>query len=76
MAAVDEEAYRRVITRLKDFFSLILLDCGTGLQDPAAAAIAGADQVVLLTDAQPATASLVAESTELLHQWAGRSPSW
>ncbi|HET7017599.1 MAG TPA: EsaB/YukD family protein [Streptosporangiaceae bacterium] len=70
MAAVDEEAYRRVITRLKDFFSLILLDCGTGLQDPAlAAAIAGADQVVLLTDAQPATASLVAESTELLHQW-------
>jgi MinD-like ATPase involved in chromosome partitioning or flagellar assembly len=70
MAALDEDAYRRVITRLKDFFSLILLDCGTGLQDPAlAAAIAAADQVVLLTDAQPATASLVAESTELLHQW-------
>ncbi len=70
MRALDEEAYRRVVTRLKDFFSLILLDCGTGLQDPAlAAAIAGADQVVLLTDAQPATASLVAESTELLHQW-------
>lgn len=70
MRALDEDAYRRVLTRLKDFFSLILLDCGTGLQDPAlAAAIAGADQVVLLTDAQPATASLVAESTELLHQW-------
>jgi MinD-like ATPase involved in chromosome partitioning or flagellar assembly len=70
MTALDEDAYRRVITRLKDFFSLVLLDCGTGLQDPAlAAAIAGADQVVLLTDAQPATASLVAESTELLHQW-------
>ena len=70
MTALDEDAYRRVITRLKDFFSLILLDCGTGLQDPAlAAAIAGADQVVLLTDSQPATASLVAESTELLHQW-------
>ncbi|MDR2988008.1 MAG: hypothetical protein LBV34_24540 [Nocardiopsaceae bacterium] len=70
MTVLDEGAYRRVITRLKDFFSLILLDCGTGLQDPAlAAAIAAADQVVLLTDAQPATASLVAESTELLHQW-------
>lgn len=70
MAALDEEAYGRVITRLKDFFSLILLDCGTGLQDPASlAAIAAADQVVVLTDAQPATASLVAESTELLHQW-------
>ncbi|MGN6681690.1 MAG: EsaB/YukD family protein [Streptosporangiaceae bacterium] len=70
MTALDEDAYRRVITRLKDFFSLVLLDCGTGLQDPAlAAAIAASDQVVLLTDAQPATASLVAESTELLHQW-------
>jgi MinD-like ATPase involved in chromosome partitioning or flagellar assembly len=70
MAALDEDAYARVIARLKDFFSLILLDCGTGLQDPAsAAAIAAADQVVLLTDAQPATASLVAESAELLHQW-------
>lgn len=70
MAALDESAYRQVITRLKDFFSLILLDCGTGLQDPAsAAAIATADQVLLVTDAQPATASLVAESTRLLHQW-------
>jgi MinD-like ATPase involved in chromosome partitioning or flagellar assembly len=70
MAALDESAYRQLITRLKDFFSLILLDCGTGLQDPAsAAAIAAADQVLLVTDAQPATASLVAESTRLLHQW-------
>jgi MinD-like ATPase involved in chromosome partitioning or flagellar assembly len=69
MAALDEDAYRRVIARLKDFFSLILLDCGTGLQDPAsAAAIAAADQVVLVTDAQPATASLVAQSAELLQQ--------
>jgi MinD-like ATPase involved in chromosome partitioning or flagellar assembly len=70
MATLDEEAYRRVIARLKNFFSLILLDCGTGLQDSAsAAAIAAADQVVLLTDAQPATASLVAQSAELLQQW-------
>jgi MinD-like ATPase involved in chromosome partitioning or flagellar assembly len=69
MSELDEDSYRRVITRLKDFFSLILLDCGTGLQDPAsAAAIAAADQVVLLTDAQPATASLVAQSADLLHQ--------
>ena len=67
MAALDERAYRQVITRLKDFFSVILLDCGTGLQDPAsAAAIAAADHVVLVTDAQPATASLVAESATLL----------
>ena len=32
MAALDERAYRQVITRLKDFFSVILLDCGTGFQ--------------------------------------------
>jgi MinD-like ATPase involved in chromosome partitioning or flagellar assembly len=69
MSELDEGSYHRVITKLKDFFSLILLDCGTGLQDPAsAAAIAAADQVVLLTDAQPATASLVAQSAELLRQ--------
>jgi MinD-like ATPase involved in chromosome partitioning or flagellar assembly len=69
MASLDEDAYRRVITRLKDFFSLILLDCGTGLQDPAsAAAVAAADQVLLLTDAHPATASLVAQSAEMLQQ--------
>ena len=70
MAALDQAAYQRLITRLKDFFSPIRLDCGTGLQDPAStAAIATAHQVLLLTDAQPATASLVAESAELLHQW-------
>ena len=67
MTALDEDSYRRVITRLKDFFSLILLDCGTGLQDHAArAAIAAADQVVLITDGEPATASLVAQAAELL----------
>jgi MinD-like ATPase involved in chromosome partitioning or flagellar assembly len=69
MAALDEAAYGQVITRLKDFFSLILLDCGTGLQDPAsAAAVAAADQVLLLTDAHPATASLVAQSADMLQQ--------
>jgi MinD-like ATPase involved in chromosome partitioning or flagellar assembly len=70
MAALDQDAYQRLITRLKDFFSLIILDCGTGLQDPASlAAIETAHQVLLLTDAQPSTASLVAESAELLRQW-------
>jgi MinD-like ATPase involved in chromosome partitioning or flagellar assembly len=70
MAALDQDAYQRLITRLKDFFSLIMLDCGTGLQDPASlAAIETAHQVLLLTDAQPSTASLVAESAELLRQW-------
>jgi MinD-like ATPase involved in chromosome partitioning or flagellar assembly len=67
MARLDEEAYRRVIRRLQDLVGLLVLDCGTGLQEPAArAAIASADQLVLVTDAEPATASLVVEAAELL----------
>ena len=46
---------------------VLVLDCGTGLQEPAArAAQAAADQIVLISDAHPATASLVAEAAELL----------
>lgn len=67
MARLDEDAYRRVIRRLQDMVGLLVLDCGTGLQEPAArAAIASADQLVLVTDAEPATASLVVEAAELL----------
>ncbi|HUY61722.1 MAG TPA: EsaB/YukD family protein [Candidatus Dormibacteraeota bacterium] len=67
MARLNETAYLRVIARLKEFFGVVLLDCGTGLQEPAArAAIAASDQVVLITDAEPATASLVAEAAQLL----------
>jgi MinD-like ATPase involved in chromosome partitioning or flagellar assembly len=67
MERLDEDAYTKVIQRLKEFFSIVLLDCGTGLQEPAAqAAIATCDQVVLITDGEPATASLVAEAASLL----------
>lgn len=67
MARLDEEGYRTVIERLKTYVGVILLDCGTGLQEPAArAAIASCDQLVLITDAEPATASLVAEASRLL----------
>ncbi len=46
---------------------VLVLDCGTGLQEPAArAAQAAADQIVLISDAHPSTASLVAEAAELL----------
>ena len=46
---------------------VLVLDCGTGLQEPAArAAQAAADQLVLISDAHPSTASLVAEAAELL----------
>ena len=68
MAQLNEESYARVIARLQSMVGVLVLDCGTGLQEPAAraAAQAAADQLVLLSDAHPATASLVAEAAELL----------
>jgi MinD-like ATPase involved in chromosome partitioning or flagellar assembly len=67
MAQLNEESYRRVISRLQSMVGVLVLDCGTGLQEPAArAAQAAADQIVLLSDAHPATASLVAEAADLL----------
>jgi MinD-like ATPase involved in chromosome partitioning or flagellar assembly len=67
MAQLDEPGYRTVITRLKEYVGVIILDCGTGLQEPAAkAALTTCDQIVLVTDAEPATASLVAEASTLL----------
>jgi MinD-like ATPase involved in chromosome partitioning or flagellar assembly len=67
MAQLNEESYRRVIARLQTMVGVLVLDCGTGLQEPAArAAQAAADQIVLISDAHPATASLVAEAAELL----------
>jgi MinD-like ATPase involved in chromosome partitioning or flagellar assembly len=67
MARLDEAAYRRVIQRLQELVGILVLDCGTGIQEPAAlAAQACADQFVLVTDAHPATASLVVEAAERL----------
>jgi MinD-like ATPase involved in chromosome partitioning or flagellar assembly len=67
MAQLNEESYRRVIGRLQTMVGVLVLDCGTGLQEPAArAAQAAADQIVLVSDAHPSTASLVAEAAELL----------
>jgi MinD-like ATPase involved in chromosome partitioning or flagellar assembly len=67
MAQLNEESYARVISRLQTMVGVLVLDCGTGLQEPAArAAQAAADQIVLISDAHPATASLVAEAAELL----------
>jgi MinD-like ATPase involved in chromosome partitioning or flagellar assembly len=60
---LDEEAYRRLFARLGDLVGTLILDCGTGLDSPAArAALACADQLVLVTDGEPDTASLVAEA--------------
>lgn len=67
MAQLDEAAYTDLVGGLKRFVGMVVLDCGTGLQEPAArAAIKAADQVVLVTDDQPAAASLVAEAAPLL----------
>ena len=67
MAQLNEESYARVISRLQSMVGVLVLDCGTGLQEPAArAAQAAADQLVLISDAHPSTASLVAEAAELL----------
>jgi MinD-like ATPase involved in chromosome partitioning or flagellar assembly len=67
MARLDETAYRRVIERLQDKVGIVVLDCGTGLHDPAArAALAAADQILLVSDAHPSTASLVTEAAQEL----------
>jgi len=73
MARLDEHAYTRVIRRLQELVGVVLLDCGTGLQEPAAlAALKTSDQVVLVSDAEPATASLVAEASRRLAQAPGQ----
>lgn len=67
MARLDERAYVRVIGCLQEVAGVVILDCGTGLQEPPArAALATAEQVVLVTDAEPATASIVAEAARSL----------
>jgi MinD-like ATPase involved in chromosome partitioning or flagellar assembly len=69
MARLDEDDYTRVIRRLQDMVGLVILDCGTGLHEPASrAALGAADQVLLVTDAEPATASLVTEAAALLRR--------
>jgi MinD-like ATPase involved in chromosome partitioning or flagellar assembly len=66
---LDADAYTRVVRRLQQMVGVIVLDTGTGLHEPAArAALETADQVVLVSDLEPATASLVAEAAALLAQ--------
>jgi MinD-like ATPase involved in chromosome partitioning or flagellar assembly len=69
--ALDEAAYRTLFARLGDLVGTLVLDCGTGLGSPAARAALGcADQLVLVADGEPDTASLVAEAAEKLEQHA------
>ncbi|HEX6348517.1 MAG TPA: EsaB/YukD family protein [Candidatus Dormibacteraeota bacterium] len=62
MDSLDGGAYDRVIKRLQEMVNILVLDCGAGMRDPVTrTALANADQVVLVSDADPATASLVAD---------------
>ncbi|HKA10503.1 MAG TPA: EsaB/YukD family protein [Candidatus Dormibacteraeota bacterium] len=66
---LDAGVYGKVVRRLQQMVGVIVLDTGTGLNEPAArAALSTADQVVLVSDSELATASLVAEAAALLRQ--------
>ncbi len=68
---LDEAAYRTLFARLSELVGALVLDCGTGLEDPPArAALACADQLVLVCDDQPDTASIVTEAARWLRQTA------
>jgi len=66
---LDETAYNTLFSRLSDLVGTLVLDCGTGLDDPPArAALACADQLVLVCDDEPDTASIVSEAAEWLQR--------
>lgn len=68
MDNLGREDYERVIGRLREMVGILVLDCGAGMRAPATrAALQAADQVVLVTDADPATASLVADAAHHMH---------
>ena len=56
-----------MIAHLQCRAGVLVLDCGTGLQEPAAqAAISAADQLAVVTDSDPSTGKLVARAASLL----------
>ena len=66
-AKLDESAYLTLFARLSGLVGTLVLDCGTGLDDPPARAALGcADQLVLVCDDEPDTASIVAEAASWL----------
>jgi MinD-like ATPase involved in chromosome partitioning or flagellar assembly len=67
-ANLDENAYATLFGRLQQLVGTLVLDCGTGLESaPAKAALGCADQLVVVCDDEPDSASLVSEAavTEL-----------
>jgi MinD-like ATPase involved in chromosome partitioning or flagellar assembly len=69
MARADRAMYARVIGNLQRLAGVLLIDCGTGIGQPGVqAAILASDQLVVVTDASGATASLVVEAMRLLER--------
>jgi len=67
MERLDRVAYNRVIHRLQQLAGMLILDCGAGLYHPATrAAMEAADQLVIVSDADPLTAAIVVEAAEEL----------
>jgi MinD-like ATPase involved in chromosome partitioning or flagellar assembly len=68
-AQLDEHAYQTLFQRMGELVGTLVLDCGTGLDDPPArAALKCADQLVLVCDDEPDTASIVAEAAGWLQR--------
>ena len=69
MARADRAMYARVIGNLQRLAGVLVIDCGTGLGQPGVqAAVLASDQLVVVTDASGATASLVVEAMRLLER--------
>lgn len=69
LARLDAPAYARAMGHLKQRAQVVLLDCGNELQEPSTqAAIQAADQLLLVTDAEPSTATLVAQAAKLMRK--------
>jgi MinD-like ATPase involved in chromosome partitioning or flagellar assembly len=67
LPGADVHVYERVMRRLREIAALLVVDCGPGLDDPLArAALAVADQVVVVVEAGPASAQLVARASAAL----------
>jgi MinD-like ATPase involved in chromosome partitioning or flagellar assembly len=62
-APLGQDTWQVAIDRLGSLYPVVLLDCGAGLaSQPGQALVRACDQLVLVTDADPASASLAVEA--------------
>lgn len=63
MSQLGSESYRRLVDKLRTMVGVVILDCGAGLHGPpTTAALAAADQLVLVGDSEALTGAVVAEA--------------